>query len=104
MLKINVEPDSVKTLLTESRQIPNERIEDLKSKIDELDGTLATWKGNASTSHKEALTTLQETLENSQLLMTEILNTIDHSMDEFTKIDHDISANFHANLDFHQNK
>lgn len=104
MFKINVEPDSVRSLLEESRQIPNERIEDLKSKLEDLDGALENWKGNAATSHSEAITTLQTTLENSQLLMTEILNTIDYSMERFSKIDYDISAKFHARLEFHQNK
>lgn len=104
MIKISVEPDSVRNLLEESRQIPNERIEDLKSKLDDLDIALDDWKGNAATSHKESLESLQEALENSQLLMNEILNTVDYSMEQFSDIDYEISAKFHAELDFYQNK
>lgn len=104
MLKINVEPDSVKAHLEQSRQIPDERIEDLKSKLDDLNEVLSTWKGNAAIGHQEAFTTLKDTLDTSQLLMAEILNTIDYSMEQFSEIDYDISAKFHNRLDFHHNK
>lgn len=104
MLKINVDPDAIKSHLEQSRQIPNERIEDLKSKLDDLDEVLSTWKGNAAIGHKVAFTTLRDTLNTSQQLMVEILNTIDYSMEQFSEIDHDISAKFHNRLDFHHNK
>lgn len=104
MLKMNVQPDSVKAHLEQSRQIPNEKIEKIKLKLDNLDEELSTWKGNAANGHKEAFTTFRETLETSQLLMIEILNTIDFSMEQFSEIDHDVSAKFNKRMDFHNNK
>lgn len=101
MLKINVEPESVRLLLKQSRSVPDDRIADMKSKLKDLEELVSTWKGEASSSHKQALSALQEALENSQLLMTEILNTVDYSLEQFSEIDHDISAKFHTRMNFH---
>lgn len=103
MLKINVKPEAVRSLLEESREVPSERIEELKTKLDQLSENLEDWEGNASTEHKAALTRLHDTLDNSQLLMTEILNTIDYSMQQFSDVDHEISAELEKRVDFHQN-
>lgn len=101
MLKINVEPESVRLLLEQSRSVSEDRIADMKSKLKDLDELVATWEGNAASGHEETLSALQEALDNSQLLMTEILNTVDYSLEQFSEIDHDISAKFHTRLNFH---
>lgn len=93
-LEIRVEPDAVKSLTDKARLIPNERIDQALSKLEELEGTLSDWKGDSKPSYDSLHAEMESTLTSTKQLMNAILAALDNAVDDFSKVDQDISSKF----------
>lgn len=100
-LEIKVEPEAVKSLTEEARLVPTERIESVLEKLEELDGTLSSWKGDSKPAYDSLHTEVKDTLTNTKNLMNAILAALDKSVDDFSNIDEEISEKFESAVEIY---
>ncbi|MCR6105009.1 hypothetical protein HXA34_01755 [Salipaludibacillus agaradhaerens] len=93
-LQIIVDPDAVESLIGKARQVPIERMDNVKEKINGLNVIIASWEGEAQKAHEDMRVNIFNTLEKTQSLMTEILATLDTSIEKFDEKDVEISLEF----------
>ena len=97
-LEIVVDPDAVKDLVENARQIPEDQMADALTKLEDLEDTLNSWKGDGVSGHEEAVTELKDALNSTQTLMTAILATLDTAVENFSDTDDEISAHFQLSV------
>lgn len=93
-LEIKVDPELLKNLIEEARQVPKIRIDQMIKKIDALEDNVSTWKGDSKLAHDEACVHFRKSLEDSKFLMNAILIELDRAIDDFTELDEEISETF----------
>ncbi|WP_078578355.1 WXG100 family type VII secretion target [Salipaludibacillus agaradhaerens] len=93
-LQIKVDPAAVESLIGKARQVPTERMDNVKDKIYDLYVATASWEGEAQKAHEDMRVNVFKTLEKTQSLMTEILATLDTSIEKFEEKDAEISTSF----------
>ena len=98
-LKIQVDPDAVKSLVDKARQVPSERMDSAIDKLTNLKETTSTWEGAAPGNHESAIQELEKVLTNSKALMDAILAAMDQAVDNFEQIDDEISTKFEIMAD-----
>ncbi|TSB48509.1 WXG100 family type VII secretion target [Alkalicoccobacillus porphyridii] len=93
-LRIQVDPDAVKSLVDKARQVPSGRVNTALDKLASLKEATSTWKGNAPGDHDAAIQELEKVITNSKVLMEAILVAMDQAVDNFEQIDEEISSKF----------
>ena len=92
--EIKVNPDAVRKLAEEARKVPEDRIDKSIEKLENLENTLESWKGDGKPAHDEACADLKETLIDAKNLMNSILAALNHAIDDFSDIDQEIGTKF----------
>jgi uncharacterized protein YukE len=95
-LEIKVEPEAVKSLTKKARLVPNNRIDTALGKLETLESTLSSWKGDSKSAYDNLHTEMKDTLTSTKELMNAMLAALDNAIDDFSKIDHEISAKFES--------
>lgn len=93
-LEIKVEPEAVKSLTEKARTVPNERIDAALEKLGELESTLSSWKGDGKPAYEGLHTEMTDTLTSTKDLMNAMLAALDNAIDDFSRIDKDVSTKF----------
>lgn len=95
-MKVIVDPEAVELFTKEAREIPTERIEYVMNKINNIKESITEWEGKATKKHEELLTDLYELLENTKILLTHLLLTLDQTVNRFTESDEELSSTFNS--------
>lgn len=98
-LEIRVEPDAVKSLTEKARLVPNERIDQALSKLEELESTLSNWKGDSKSPYDSLHADMESTLTSTKELMNAMLAALDNAVDDFSKVDDEISSKFEITVE-----
>lgn len=93
-LEIQVKPEAVKSLTEKARLVPNDRMDASIEKLEELEDTLSSWKGEGEPAYDSLHTEMKEALKSTKDLMNAMLGALDHSIDDFSKMDQEISTKF----------
>lgn len=93
-LEIKVEPEAIKSLTEKARLVPNDRIDSALEKLEDLESTLSSWKGDSKSAYDSLHVEMKGTLTSTKELMTAILAALDNSVENFSKIDNEISTKF----------
>jgi len=86
--EIKVNPETIKSAAANIRNIPADRIDSMLTKIEELNSTLESWKGNGKPAHDEVCSELQSSLEKTKILMEAIITSLDLVIDNFQEMDY----------------
>lgn len=98
-LEIQVKPEAVRSLTEKARSVPNDRISKALDDLDELESTLSSWKGDGKPAYESLHADIKSTLTSTQELMNAMLSSLDLAIDDFSKIDKDISSKFDIVVD-----
>ncbi|MBT2214708.1 hypothetical protein KK120_02600 [Virgibacillus dakarensis] len=93
-LEIKVNPDAVNSLVEKARNVPNKRIDLAIKKLDDLEDTLSSWKGEGKSAHDDVCADLKSSFADAKNLMNGILAAFDKAIDDFSDLDEEISSKF----------
>lgn len=93
-LEIKVEPEAVQSLTERARLVSSDRIDNALGKLEELESTISSWQGDSKSAYDSLHTEMKDTLTNTRDLMNAMLLALDKSMEDFSKMDSEISARF----------
>lgn len=100
-LQIKVEPAAVKSLTEKARLVPNERIDAALKKLEQLENTISSWKGDSRPAFDNLHEELKDALTNTKSLMNAMLTSLDQAVDDFSKMDDEISTRFEQVVDYY---
>lgn len=98
-LEVKVNPQAVKSLTEKARLVPNERIDIAIEKLEELESTLSSWKGDGKPAYEDVHADVKNTLTSTKALMNAMLAALDKAMDDFSHMDEEISKRFERAVD-----
>lgn len=98
-LRIVVHSTAVKEVTKQARLVPNERIDDALDKLEALEETLLSWKGEAKPAFDEVHEDVKETLNHTKNLMNTILSVLDQTVDDIYSVDVELSERFERAVD-----
>lgn len=98
-LEVKVDPEAIKSLTEKARLVPNERIGATIDKLEELESTLSTWKGEGKPAFDDVHADVKDTLVSTKALMNAMLAALDKAVDDFSDIDDEISTRFEQAVD-----
>ncbi|SDZ68692.1 Proteins of 100 residues with WXG [Evansella caseinilytica] len=97
-LEIKVNPATIESLIKQARKVPAEGVADAVQQVDKIAKVLENWEGRAKEEHDVLISELKKTLTGSEKLLTEILVTLDRTIDSFKEIDEEISQQFETKV------
>lgn len=98
-LEIKVDPDAVKSLTAKARLVPNERIDQTLGELEELESTLSGWKGDSKSPYDSLHVDMERALTSTKELMNAMLAALDNAVDDFSKVDDEISSRFEITVE-----
>lgn len=98
-LEIKVEPEAVKSLTEKARLVPSDRMDSALKKLEELESTLSSWKGDSKPAYDSLHAEMKDTLTSTKELMNAMLAALDNAIDDFSKIDNEISTKFEKTVE-----